>query len=32
MNARHLRLARLLLRCYPAAWRHRYGDELLDLI
>lgn len=23
---------RLLLRCYPAAWRLRYGDELLDLL
>ena len=23
---------RLLLRCYPPAWRRRYGDELLDLL
>ncbi|HEX6473650.1 MAG TPA: hypothetical protein VF114_01020, partial [Candidatus Limnocylindria bacterium] len=23
---------RLLLRSYPAAWRRRYGDELLDLL
>lgn len=28
----HGRLRRLLLRCYPAAWRRRYGDELLDLL
>ena len=26
------RLGQLLLRCYPAAWRQRYGDELLDLL
>jgi hypothetical protein len=26
------RLGRLLLRCYPAAWRTRYGAELLDLL
>jgi hypothetical protein len=25
-------LGRVLLRCYPSAWRERYGDELLDLI
>ncbi|HEX5579640.1 MAG TPA: hypothetical protein VFY43_08255 [Candidatus Limnocylindria bacterium] len=23
---------RHLLRCFPAAWRQRYGDELLDLL
>ena len=32
MSGRHGRLGRLLLRCYPPAWRERYGDELLDLI
>jgi hypothetical protein len=32
MSARRGRLVRLLLRCYPPAWRERYGDELLDLI
>ena len=32
MSVRHHRLGRLLLRCYPPAWRHRYGDELLDLL
>ena len=32
MRSRHGRLGRLLLRCYPPAWRHRYGDELLDLL
>ena len=26
------RLGRILLRCYPAAWRRRYGNELLDLL
>jgi hypothetical protein len=26
------RVGQLLLRCYPAAWRQRYGDELLDLL
>ena len=26
------RLGRLLLRSYSAAWRQRYGDELLDLL
>jgi hypothetical protein len=26
------RLGRVLLHCYPAAWRERYGDELLDLL
>jgi hypothetical protein len=26
------RLGRMLLRCYPAAWRERYGNELLDLL
>ena len=30
--ARHGRRGRLLLRCYPAAWRRRYGAELLDLL
>lgn len=25
-------LHRLVLRCYPAAWRERYGDELLALL
>lgn len=25
-------LGRLVLHCYPAAWRERYGDELLDLL
>ena len=30
--ARHGSRGRLLLRCYPAAWRRRYGDELLDLL
>ena len=25
-------LLRLLLRCYPPAWRQRYGGELIDLI
>jgi hypothetical protein len=32
MSAGPSRLGRLLLRCYPAAWRQRYGDELLDLL
>jgi hypothetical protein len=32
MTIRHGRLGRLLLRCYPPAWRERYGDELLDLL
>ena len=32
MSGRHGSLGRLLLRCYPPAWRERYGDELLDLI
>ena len=31
MSGRDLR-RRLLVRCYPAAWRRRYGDELLDLL
>ena len=26
------RLGRMLLRCYPATWRERYGSELLDLL
>jgi len=30
--ARHGSGGRLLLRCYPAEWRRRYGDELLDLL
>jgi len=30
--ARHGSRGRLLLRCYPATWRRRYGDELLDLL
>jgi len=29
---RHHALIRLLLCCYPAAWRRRYGHELADLI
>lgn len=32
MSGRHGRLGRVLLRCYPPAWRKRYGDELLELI
>lgn len=28
----HDRRRRALLRCYPAAWRRRYGDELFDLL
>lgn len=28
----HHQTARVLLRLYPAAWRERYGDELLGLI
>ena len=32
MSVRHDRLGRLLLRCYPRAWRERYGAELLDLL
>ena len=31
MTFRH-RLARALVRLYPAAWRREYGDELLDLL
>ena len=26
------RIGRLLLLCYPPAWRRRYGDELLELL
>jgi Rieske Fe-S protein len=26
------RLARVLLRCYPARWRERYGPELADIV
>jgi hypothetical protein len=26
------RLVRALLACYPAAWRHRYGDEYAELL
>ncbi|MHB1537735.1 MAG: hypothetical protein ACYCUM_07215 [Solirubrobacteraceae bacterium] len=29
---RRLRTARRWLRCYPATWRARYGEELTDLI
>ncbi|HEY8180334.1 MAG TPA: hypothetical protein VIH33_08020 [Candidatus Limnocylindria bacterium] len=32
MSARHGGFGRLLLHCYPPAWRERYGDELLDLL
>jgi hypothetical protein len=32
MSVRHDSLGRLLLHCYPRAWRQRYGDELLDLL
>jgi len=32
MSVRRVGLARLLLRCYPPAWRVRYGDELLNLM
>jgi hypothetical protein len=32
MRVRRDNLAELLLRCYPRAWRERYGDELLDLL
>jgi hypothetical protein len=32
MSAMRDRLAGVLLVCYPAAWRRRYGDELLDLV
>jgi len=32
MSTRHPRLGSLLLRCYPVAWRMRYGDELLELL
>lgn len=32
MSSRHGRLGRLLLHCYPPAWRNRYGDELLELM
>ena len=32
MTGRHRSVGRLLLRCYPPAWRERYGDELLDLL
>ena len=32
MSSGRSALGRLLLRCYPAAWRKRYGDELLDLL
>jgi hypothetical protein len=31
MSPRRSGLGRLLLRCYPPAWRERYGEELLDL-
>lgn len=31
-DARDLRTAARWLRCYPAAWRKRYGEELKDLI
>jgi WD40 repeat protein len=26
------RLSRALIGCYPRRWRHRYGDELLDVL
>ena len=26
------RRARLLVRCYPPAWRARYGDEFVQLL
>lgn len=32
MNSGRSPLARLLLLCYPAAWRRRYGEELSDLV
>lgn len=31
-ETRRLRTARRWLRCYPASWRARYGEELADLI
>lgn len=32
MSRRPRAFGRLLLRCYPPAWRRRYGDELLALL
>jgi len=32
LSTRYGRIGRLLLHCYPAAWRARYGDELLELL
>jgi hypothetical protein len=32
VSDRRRRVGRLLLACYPRAWRRRYGRELLDLL